>query len=131
MGKSILAIWVVGELLAYFVILSQFGVFTGLLIGAGSATMGLLALRMAGGRLTLQAAATLAGGIQARRTGLIPLFVLGAILLLLPGFVSDALGLFLVVAGAPALMRRTPPRGERDIDLSPGEWSRRPDEPPR
>jgi UPF0716 protein FxsA len=131
MGKSILAIWFVGELFAYAAILSQFGVFTGLLIGTGSTILGLLALRMAGERLTLQAAAILAGGIEAKQTGLFPLIVLGAILLLLPGFASDAVGLILVVAGAPALMRRTPPKRDRDIDLSPGEWTRRPDEPPR
>lgn len=60
-----------------------------------------------------------------------PLALLGAILLLLPGFLSNLIGLVLVIVGGGALLRRPAAADVRNIDLEQHEWTRLPDDAPR
>jgi len=69
-----------------------------------------------------------------------PLVALGGILLLLPGFITDLVGLGLLVppirrrlgaAFARGLAQRARPNGPPVIDLAPDEWRALPDRKPR
>jgi UPF0716 protein FxsA len=98
---------------------------------------GLLVLRWTGrGRMALFRSVSGGGisgieaGIEANPSGF--LLVLGAILLVLPGFISDAIGALLLIAslwnwrGPPFGGKRAQPR-DGVIDLTSGEWQEVPD----
>ncbi len=130
MAKSITTIWVLAELLAYILIFSRFPALYALLIGVVSTVLGALTLRFIGQRLTAQASADFITVLSGKDLRSLPLALIGALLLLLPGFLTDAIGLLLVIAGVRSLFR-TPPvenRMEREIDLSRDQWTRLPDD---
>jgi hypothetical protein len=55
--------------------------------------------------------------------------LLAGILLVIPGFITDAAGLLLLLRGFAATLRRGPPRPSADgvVDLAPDQWERIPD----
>jgi UPF0716 protein FxsA len=104
------------------------------LVLAGSLA-GALVLRHAGGSHIARVRVALHDGnftaLQADSSG--SLILLAGILLLIPGFITDILGLLLLIAplrrALGAAFRRGPskPRGDGVVDLAPEQWHRVPD----
>jgi UPF0716 protein FxsA len=103
------------------------------LIAAGS-LVGILVLRHAGGSHISRVRVALGEGrftaLQADSSG--SLVLLAGILLLIPGFITDALALLLLVtplrqALGAAVRRGDAERGDGVVDLPPEQWHRVPD----
>ena len=129
MGKTVLLAWLIAEAITYVLVLVNFSLLAGLLIGIGSTGLGLLVLRMVGRKVASESAIHLNGFDSLADLKTIPLALLGAILLLLPGFLSDLAGLILVLIGGRSLLRpQTPSPRARHVDLGRDEWTRLPDD---
>jgi UPF0716 protein FxsA len=122
------------ELAAFVAVAAEIGLLGALLLVGVTSFAGALILRHAGGNHIARVRVALGEGsftaLQADNTG--GLVLLAGILLLIPGFITDALGLLLLVAplrqGLSAALRRG--GGERDdgvVDLTPEQWHRVPD----
>ena len=119
------------ELAAFIAVAAEIGFLPALALIALGSFAGLLVLRHAGGSHTARVKVALGegsfGALQADGRG--SLILLAGILLLIPGFITDALGLLLLVAplrqGFGAAVRR----GQSDgvVDLPPEQWHRVPD----
>ena len=104
------------------------------LILAGSLT-GVLVLRHAGGNHIARVRVAMSDGgataLHADSDGF--LILLAGILLLIPGFITDILGLALLVAPLRRALTRVlgqqtaPPRHDGVVDLAPEQWRRVPD----
>lgn len=130
-GRVIFLSWVAAEFATYAVFFSIFPIWAGVLVGLGSILLGLVTLRLLGARVMQAATAQLMEAAINGSARTAPLALLGAVLLLLPGFLSDLLGVALVIAGAGALLRRPASADARSIDLEDHEWTRLPDDAPR
>ncbi|MFN3890032.1 MAG: FxsA family protein [Beijerinckiaceae bacterium] len=131
-GKTIVAIWVIAEVFAYALVLSHVSLLSALAIGVGSTALGLVALRVIGRQFLRKSGADLQEFATLADLRAIPLALIGAILLLLPGFLSDLLGLVLALLGYRAFLRRAEgPGAAREFDLERGEWTRLPDDESR
>ena len=119
------------ELAAFIAVAAEIGFLPALALIALGSFAGLLVLRHAGGSHIARVKVALGegsfGALQADGRG--SLILLAGILLLIPGFITDALGLLLLVAplrqGFGAAVRR----GQSDgvVDLPPEQWHRVPD----
>ena len=149
----VLVVWLAGEVLAFVFVASRVGLGGAILIGIATTLIGLMTLR----RIGTSAIASLrqaVAGVEPKPGAMLDgsLAALGATLLILPGFLSDLVGLALAAPsirqwlarrfGAVALPGQPPrPRtGPSTIDLGPadwqavnevGNWSDRPDQPKR
>ncbi len=130
-GRVIILSWVAAEFVTYAVFFSIFPIWAGVLVGLGSILLGLLTLRLLGARVMQAATAQLMEAAINGSVRTAPLALLGAVLLLLPGFLSDLLGVALVIAGAGALLQPPAAADARNIDLEDHEWTRLPDDAPR
>ncbi|MDX7951439.1 FxsA family protein [Lichenihabitans sp. Uapishka_5] len=135
--KGVVTAWLIGEIVAFCLAVKLLGLGTTLLVMFGTSLLGMAMLR----RIGLDAAQQLRRRMMApdvARDGFVDgtLTALGAVLLILPGFVSDAAGLALStpslrqglaarllkqgpLPGSPASVRRPNPDV---IDLSPDDW---------
>jgi len=120
--------WLVVEVVAFLLVVQFLGVVAAVALGAGTTLLGLLDirrlltyLRARVGRSTEKkaqpASKMVDGGLQA----------LGALLLILPGFASDLVGLALKAPSiradiAQRLRSGDSRKGPRTIDLAPNEW---------
>lgn len=129
-GRVIILSWLAAEFLAYLVFFSLFPVWAGLAIGVGSTGLGVLGLRLLGAQAMRAVTAQLANAASGVSLRMIPFALLGAVLLILPGFLSDFIGLALLIAGSAAILRRREPAAARNIDLEQHEWTRLPDDGP-
>ncbi len=136
---AVLIAWVAAEALMLALVVKLVGVSGALLLGLGTSLLGASMVKRLGrsaiGSLRRGAGAD---GFSVLRSGQAVdglLSGLGAVLLLLPGFLTDALGLGLavpvvrrVVAGRLQGGARGPggqpraPHGPTQIDLEPGDW---------
>lgn len=121
-----LGLWLALEIVAFTFVLHAIGLLPAILLGLGTTALGLADVqRLLGAwrsrREWRRDGAMLDGGLQA----------LASLLLILPGFASDAAGLALkspsVRAGVMARLRPGskgggPHNGPQTIDLGPGEW---------
>lgn len=136
--KGVVTAWAIGEILAFCLAVKLMGLGTTLLVMFGTSVLGIALLR----RIGLEAArefrrsAMMGGGSNA---GFVDgtLAAFGALLLILPGFVSDAMGLalstpsirqavagrFLIAGTARPGPGPAPRRAAQDvIDLAPEDW---------
>lgn len=117
------------ELAALIAVVMTLGLLWAVMLQAASSLAGLLVLRHAGGTHVSRVRSALGQGsitaLTADGTG--SLTLLAGILLLIPGFITDAVGLLLLFGAA---LRRPParPAGDGVIDLAPEQW-RRVDDP--
>ena len=129
MSRSKLLLYLVGawltlEALAFVLVVHVLGLIPAMILGGGTTILGLLdikrlvdylRLRIGGAKDPKARANAVDGGLQA----------LGAVLLILPGFASDLVGLALK---APSIRSdiakrfKEPQKGPRTIDLKPTEW---------
>ena len=123
------------ELAAFIAVAATIGFAWALaLLLAGSFT-GALVLRHAGGNHIARVRVALSDGgataLQADSDGF--LILLAGILLLIPGFITDLLGLALLVGPLRRMFaiilgrQTTPPRRDGVVDLEPEQWRRVPD----
>jgi len=128
-----LLIWLTVELAAFVVIAQAVGFGCALLLGLATSMAGLVLLRQAGNDAWAHLRAAIAGGAKPADLveGLIG--ALAALLLILPGFVTDLIGLALAApsvrqflsrnyghTGAPAARQR---QHSQIVDLAPGDWA--------
>jgi UPF0716 protein FxsA len=123
------------ELAAFIAVAAEIGLLAALVLVAVTSLAGAMILRHAGGNHIARMRVALGAGsftaLEADGTG--SLTLLAGILLLIPGFITDALGLLLLVAplrrGLSAAVRRggPAPRADGVVDLPPEQWHRVPD----
>jgi UPF0716 protein FxsA len=123
------------ELAAFVAVAAEIGLLGALALVAATSLAGALILRHAGGNHIARMRVALAAGsftaLEADSTG--SLTLLAGILLLVPGFITDALGLLLLAAplrrGLGAALRRggAADQGDGLVDLPPEQWHRVPD----
>lgn len=129
---TVLLIWVAAELLAFYAVAKVIGLGGALIAGVLTTAFGFSLLRE-NANVALQRVRAAFDGSPPRdgamAEGMIGGF--GAMLLILPGFLSDVVGLVLTIPSVrddlALRMRARPPRGRGDpeltaIDLSPAEW---------
>jgi len=122
------------ELAAFIAVAAEIGFLPALALIAAGSFAGMLVLRHAGGSHIARVRMALDNGnftaLQADGSG--GLVLLAGILLLIPGFITDALALLLLVAplrqvfGA-AVRRGHTERSDGVVDLPPEQWHRVPD----
>lgn len=122
------------ELAAFIAVAAEIGFLPALALIAAGSFAGMLVLRHAGGSHIARVRVALDQGsftaLQADGSG--GLILLAGILLLIPGFITDALGLLLLAAplrqALGAALRRGPAaRPDGVVDLPPEQWRRVPD----
>jgi len=116
------------ELAVFIWVASQIGFALALMLVLAGMVAGGLVLRHAGGshiarvRVALDQGSFTALQADGRGGGIL----LAGILLIIPGFITDALAL-LVLAGTVFRQSRPPARGDGVVDLEPEQWQRVPD----
>jgi UPF0716 protein FxsA len=120
------------ELAAFVAVAAEIGLLGALALVAATSLAGALILRHAGGnhiaRMRVALAESSFTALEADSTG--SLTLLAGILLLIPGFITDALGLLLLAAplrrGLGAALRRggAADHGDGLVDLPPEQWHR-------
>jgi UPF0716 protein FxsA len=148
----VLVVWLACEVLAFVFVASRVGLGGAILIGIATTLIGLMTLRRisAGALRSLRQAIA---GTEPKPGAMLDgaLAALGATLLILPGFLSDLVGLALAAPSVRQWLARRfgaveapgrphPPKtGPRTIDLGPTDWhpvsevrdrADRPDQPP-
>ena len=136
-----LTLWLVGEALTFLLIVHVIGIGGAFLLGLMTSLIGVSLLKRAGRSAvqTMRSRLNRPTGIPSGALLDDTLATIGALALLLPGFLSDIVGLILavpparariaaIIAGGGARFRRAPrarpvPRhGPSEIDLDPNEW---------
>ncbi len=119
------------ELAAFVAVAAQIGSLAAVALTGLTSLAGLAILRYASDRHSNRIwMAVVDGNLKAfRADGRAGFTVLAGFLLLLPGFITDALGLLLLAGqGLSAALRRgEPPRPDGVVDLPPEDWRRVPD----
>ena len=123
------------ELMAFIAVAQAIGFLWALLLIVATSLAGAMILRHAGGNHIARARVALGEGsftaLQADSAGTLTL--LAGILLLIPGFITDILGLLLLLAplrralGALLGLRPPPMRPDGVVDLEPEQWRQVPD----
>ncbi len=122
------------ELAAFIAVAAEIGLPAALVLVGATSLIGALILRHAGGSHIARMRMALGEGrltaLQADSRG--GAVLLAGFLLLIPGFITDSLGVLLLLvplrAIAGAALRRGPPeRADGVVDLPPDEWHRVPD----
>jgi len=120
------------ELAAFIAVAAAVGILWALALVAASSLAGALILRHAGGMHIARIRAAVDGGsisaLHADSTGALTL--LAGILLLIPGFITDTLGLLLLLAPLGRALRGGhggAPAPDGVVDLPPEQWHRVPD----
>jgi len=116
------------ELAAFVAVAAAIGFGWALLLVVATSLFGGLVLRHAGGNHIARMKVALGSGnisaLQADGTG--SLVLLAGFLLVIPGFITDALGSLLLLAPLGAALRRGRPARSPDgvVDLEPEQWHR-------
>ena len=134
--RTILTVWIVAEVVALVLVIKLIGFGGAVLLGLASSVFGIVLLRRVGLEAALRLNRAMTG--QGRDGALLDgtLATLGAVLLILPGFASDAIGLALAAPSVRQLIRSrlggspgsapARPFGGRSqpdvIDLPPTDW---------
>ena len=126
--KAALLIWAALELIIFGVLVSFIGLGLTLLLGLATSILGFFLLqRSSQSALAQFKEAGLQGGEQLNLVILGPSRLLAAILLILPGFFTDLIGLLLLWTpfgdlASGSLRRRYSPNRPNTIDLDSSEW---------
>ena len=146
--KTAFVVWCVAEAVVFALCVHVFGLGWTLLAEFLIGVAGIMLLKRRGAAAMIKLRATFRGRMAEPGTNVVVegIAVLGALALILPGFLSDLVGVALLAqpvrtrvaawvhgGGAAALRRRRRPAGQPDvIDLEPDEWrnvdGRRPSE---
>jgi UPF0716 protein FxsA len=128
-----LGLWLIGEYVAFSFVAQEIGVDGAVIVTLATSLLGILLLRRLGfsarqkivevlnnrGDLTFLAPQRMGAGFAA---------ALGSLLLILPGFLSDLVGLFLLARSGWDWRNSGPPKSfsdpKRVVELSPQDWHR-------
>ncbi|HEY1473709.1 MAG TPA: FxsA family protein [Pseudolabrys sp.] len=123
------------ELAAFVAVAGVIGFLWALMLVVATSMAGALVLRHAGGNHIARVRVAMADGgftaLQADSAGTFTL--LAGILLLIPGFITDVLGLLLLLSplrralGALFGLKAAPARADGVVDLEPAQWHQVPD----
>ena len=119
------------ELAAFVAVAATIGFAWALLLVLATSLVGGMLLRHAGGNHIARVRMALGGGnisaLQADGSG--SLVLLAGFLLLVPGFITDTIGVVLLLVPLGAALRRGGPPRSADgvVDLEPEQWHRVPD----
>jgi UPF0716 protein FxsA len=123
------------ELVAFIAVAEIIGFLWALALMAATTMAGAMVLRHAGGNHIARVRVAMGDGgftaLQADSAGTLTL--LAGILLLIPGFITDILGLLLLLAplrrvlGALLGLKSQPTRADGVVDLEPEQWHQVPD----
>jgi len=117
------------ELAAFVAVAYAIGLGPALLLVLATSLAGMLLLRHAGGSHIARVRVAMAQGsfasLAADSTG--GLMLLAGILLLIPGFITDVVGLALLLTSLSRRRRGPPPRADGVVDLEPEQWHQVPD----
>lgn len=134
-------LWLIGEILAFTLAVKAIGLFGTLLLGLLTSLIGLALLKRTGAAAKIKLRAVMSGRGDAPPDGFVDeaLGAFGAVALILPGFLSDIVGVTLALPvlrarasgwvrkGFIRFQRTADPassQGPGSIDLEPGEWHR-------
>ncbi|MCC2096942.1 MAG: FxsA family protein [Hyphomicrobiales bacterium] len=126
-GGLVPIFWFIAEIIAYGVVIQEFGIAIAILIGIVSLGLGIFAFKRLGigmaslGQPDFSKPESVLAGL--RKVGWA---AFGAFLLILPGFLSNAIGLFLVMLNPQAWLFSRQPAQTPDqdiVDLDPSDWS--------
>jgi UPF0716 protein FxsA len=123
------------ELVVFITVAGAIGFLWALTLVVATSMAGVMVLRHAGGNHIARVRAAMGEGgftaLQVDSAGTLTL--LAGILLLIPGFITDGLGLLLLVAplrralGALLRLKSAPARANGVVDLEPEQWHQVPD----
>lgn len=119
------------ELAAFVAVAAAIGLLWALLLVIATSLVGGLLLRHAGGNHIARVRMAMGDGnissLQADGTG--SLMLLAGFLLLIPGLITDTIGVLVLLASLGAALRRGPPARSPDgvVDLEPEQWRDIPD----
>jgi UPF0716 protein FxsA len=123
------------ELVVFVTIAQAIGFLRAMTLIVATSTAGVLVLRHAGGNHIARMRVAMGDGgfsaLRADSAGTLTLFA--GILLLIPGFITDVLGVLLLLAplrralGALFGLKPAPPRSDGVVDLEPEQWHQVPD----
>jgi UPF0716 protein FxsA len=119
------------ELAAFAAVAVVIGLLWALALVVGTSLVGAMILQHTGGNHIGRVRGAMADGgfsaLQADSTGAGTL--LAGLLLVIPGFITDAMGVLLLLRSLAATVRRGPPSASPDgvVDLEPDQWQRIPD----
>ena len=117
------------ELAAFVAVAYAIGLGLALLLVLATSLVGALLLRHAGGNHIARVRVAMAQGslssLAADSTG--GMMLLAGILLLIPGFITDVVGLALLLTSLSRSRREPPPRPDGVVDLEPEQWRQVPD----
>lgn len=124
-----LGLWLFSEIFVFGLVAQAIGVAGAILATVLTSLLGTVLLRRIGRKALDELKAMLKGGASLRlapqilQSGVVA--ALGAVLLILPGFVSDCVGLILLTPVLRRSARPLPAAQKPDvIDLSPQDWRR-------
>jgi UPF0716 protein FxsA len=132
-----IVLYPVAEIAVFAIVASFIGLGSAFALLLGTTVVGLLVLRWAGGarwsRFRVAVGTRNITAIEADGVGV--LTVLGGFLLVLPGFISDLIGLLLLIAplrralatAVGRAIRRRQRHADSIVDLEPDEWRQVPD----
>jgi UPF0716 protein FxsA len=137
LGSLFFIVLVLVEIAAYALVISNLGWLAAFSIGIGSIVAGVFVLKRLGQGLLQAMSESAASATSFRFDGLYAggFATAGAILMILPGFMTDLVGLISALIGwrawlIPAPEGRTPPTSrsggrsaDKTMDLRPDEWS--------
>ncbi|MDB5532721.1 MAG: FxsA cytoplasmic rane protein [Hyphomicrobiales bacterium] len=134
LGSLFFIVLVLVEIAAYGLVISNLGWLAAFSIGIGSIVAGVFVLKRLGQGLLQAMSESAASATSFRFDGLYAggFATAGAILMILPGFVTDLVGLISALIGWRAWLMpvhgdRAPPTGgrpaDKTMDLRPDEWS--------
>lgn len=117
------------ELATFVAVASMIGLGLALLLVVATSIAGAMLLRHAGGNHIARVRVAMAQGsfstLTADSTG--GIMLLAGILLLIPGFITDAVGLVLLLMPLFNGRRGPPPPADGVVDLEPEQWHQVPD----
>ena len=131
--KTIVSLLPVLELVVFVLVALKFGFLTALALALATSLLGILLISHAGRAAVARLRTAVAGGQldEAKSNDRVMFTAIAGILLAVPGFVTDALGLVLLLPPVQDSLRATlgrllgqAPQDEGVVDLAPGEWKR-------
>ena len=126
-ARNVILVWFASEVIALAAVVGAFGWLGAILIGLATSFVGILQFRRIGSVISEGLRSSLRGGRMEMVQSDVTLASLGALLLVLPGFVSDLAGMALVAPGIRSWFRScfiARPASSPDgvVDLDPADW---------
>ena len=131
--KTIISLLPVLELVVFILIALKLGFLTALALTLATSLLGIVLINHAGRASIARLHAAVTGGQldEAKSNDRVMFTAIAGILLTVPGFVTDAVGLTLLLPPVQDSLRATlgrlfgrPPEDAGVVDLAPGEWKR-------